>query len=295
MVFQPSTARKIIESFFKNAEMDPAERLELMQELLGVEEHPLLDVRKEGDEVVAVFWNDVLGNKVRRKGFKRTPMTKFIDYVKPYTGTQGALPFARSLKDIEFETETDYDAGLSIWGHPPHYMGFNPVGDYVVYVRPVNSGSTLDESNAAYIRRELIDTKLNETSGLVEGGDEHDDTVAYEWRAGCSITGPIDYFMVGKNAPKELIRKASKIALALKDYPVLDEDDWIGRESERVWDAWEDDYDVFERYKLYLEWDQELPEGIHKGMSREEVEKLNKDTFPLTCRLEGHLRELYAC
>jgi len=130
------------------------------------------------------------------------------------------------------------------WEHPKDYFGFSPDGDYLIASKHRES-SILEKSNYEVADKILRDAVRNES--IEYNGNEKDgqgyivrpDWV-YDWRAGHSMIGWIDYLMVRKDAPESILIAAAEIVCSLSDYPVLSDDDYSAMRYQAVEDYWED-------------------------------------------------------
>ena len=135
------------------------------------------------------------------------------------------------------------DFKLDQWTTPDSYWGFNPVGDYGVYVRNRDS-QILDNSNfeciLAYIKQFIEREKLPEPeSRFDEDGDEMPSGWVYTWSASCWAHGWREYLMLRQDAPKELVDYVTQIVDDIRNvYPIFDEDDYSERQDEAIYDFW---------------------------------------------------------
>lgn len=104
-----------------------------------------------------------------------------------------------------------------------NYMGDDKSDHYVVYAKVVREGCILSESNY---------DKIKECLEAIDSEADLDFYVSH-W-----AVGPIDYILVHEdNEP--LLREADKIAKALADYPILDEEDFSKREWQWANENWQ--------------------------------------------------------
>lgn len=156
------------------------------------------------------------------------------------------------------------------WEHPESYGGHSPQGDYVVYARNRDS-DCLSESNYAGILEalqelyetpemqaayEIVEAKErnpnHDSGGLWESQDSY--PFVYDFRAGHWACGWVEYIIVRKDSPKEILDLAESILSDLSDYPVYNEDDFSERERNYADEVWRDCYNVEERIELIKEW-----------------------------------------
>lgn len=117
---------------------------------------------------------------------------------------------------------------LRTWNTPASYFGFNPVGDYVVLTKNRDSG-LLDQSNW-----DVAVKRLN----AIEDKTENPDASVYTWVANHWACGWVEYLMVSKDAPIDIIAIAENICSEIEAYPVLDENDYSNRQSDAVSEYW---------------------------------------------------------
>lgn len=149
------------------------------------------------------------------------------------------------------------------WEHPSNYGGYSPNGDYLVAVRGRDSGALANSNYCTAFRclREVASV-FGEPAAVPRdhidygwGSEGNDATWVYDFRAGCSMTGWVEYLLVRADAPEPVLQEAAEIFCSLKDYPVLDDQDYNERltaEVERYWkslplryrfDEWERAYE----------------------------------------------------
>jgi hypothetical protein len=126
---------------------------------------------------------------------------------------------------------------MKTWETPSSYFGFNPVGDFVVYVRHRESNH-LDNSNF-----ETIKAHLEKVAAGLPEPDERADRDGFGWVYTWSAThfgyGWVEYLMIREDAPAALIEAGREVEKRLADYPVFDEDDWGDRQYKGIQDYWE--------------------------------------------------------
>lgn len=130
---------------------------------------------------------------------------------------------------------------LELWTRPSHYFGATWEGYYVFLGRNRDSDD-LTESNFE-CGLESIGGEGGEIPEGYEDSGENSRVVARERHWAC---GWIELIYIHESDTEALI-KADKIAGELKDYPVLNEDDWSEREMESANRVWRDCYDWQER------------------------------------------------
>lgn len=116
------------------------------------------------------------------------------------------------------------------WQPPADYAGFQPTGDYVILARHRDC-DLMTESNFQTAARQLQAAYLNDP-------DTDPRPPAYTWRAGCSLTGWVEYLMVTPDAPADTLQAADGILAAIAAYPCLDEDDYVTRQYEAADAYW---------------------------------------------------------
>jgi hypothetical protein len=122
-----------------------------------------------------------------------------------------------------------------VWKHPSDYGGFSPDGDYLVLSKHRES-QLIDESNW-----DTACEQLAKVAGLKEVPfvtKEAELPVVYQWRAGHWAVGWVEYLMVRKDAPDEVLKEAGEIICSLESYPILDEDDYSWRQNEAIYEYW---------------------------------------------------------
>lgn len=132
------------------------------------------------------------------------------------------------------------------WERPSHYGGYSPNGDYLVLSRGRDS-SALVNSNyfTAFKCLREVAVAFSEPPEAPRdhidygwGGEGNDNQWVYDFRAGCSLSGWIEYLLVRADAPEPVLQEAAEIFCSLCDYPVLDDTDYEERltaEVERYW------------------------------------------------------------
>lgn len=134
------------------------------------------------------------------------------------------------------------DIHMPTWKTPDSYMGFDPVGDYCLYMKTRDS-EIMTESNFACIKKDMEQfiekgDFPDPNAILDEYGEERPSDWFYTWSAGHWACGWVEYMMVRKDAPEEIIEKADEIYCAISDYPIYDENDYSERQDEAMWNYW---------------------------------------------------------
>jgi len=133
------------------------------------------------------------------------------------------------------------------WETPSSYAGFSPIGDYCVLSRHRES-HLLDESNwdaGLKILRKIEADYPEPPRGPRDhihysyGAEGQDEYWVYIWSASHCMVGWVEYMMVRADAPDEIKAAADDMLRRLKDYPILDEDDFSQREYDAVADYWQ--------------------------------------------------------
>ena len=141
------------------------------------------------------------------------------------------------------------------WTTPDSYYGFNPVGDFFIYSRNRDSDE-LDNSNYERIFEDLkkIAAELPEPieTDKFESGDIG--SWVYDFSANHWACGWVEYILIRQDAPEAILQAAGEIICGLADYPVYDESDWCGRETEAANEVWANCYDWKERIEYIREY-----------------------------------------
>jgi len=130
------------------------------------------------------------------------------------------------------------------WTTPDHYMGFDPVGDFLV-VSITRDSDTVERSNFRCALASLA-AKTDEALARLgcnaqdEGALPSRDTWVYTFRASHFLCGWVEYLMVRADAPDEVLQEAGEIICSLSEYPVLDDDDHTLLEDEEIFQHWKD-------------------------------------------------------
>tara|TARA_Y100001972_G_scaffold8925_1_gene9392 strand:- start:1333 stop:1815 length:483 start_codon:yes stop_codon:yes gene_type:complete len=111
------------------------------------------------------------------------------------------------------------------WTTPDDYAGFNPVGDYVLYSRTRDSG-LLSEVNFRELENEFDE-------------DAYQNDFVYGFRASHWACGWVDYLMISKKAPENIINEANELLNALADYPVVNEVAYSEAEYDAIVEYWD--------------------------------------------------------
>lgn len=124
------------------------------------------------------------------------------------------------------------DHELLVWEHPKDYGGFSPDGDYLIYSRTRDS-NLLENSNYECIFEDL----KNIAKPLQD--PEHEDYV-YDFRARHFTIGWVEYILVSKDAPFQVVNRAKEILCALAEYPVFNETKYSEMEYLAIAKYWGD-------------------------------------------------------
>jgi hypothetical protein len=132
---------------------------------------------------------------------------------------------------------TDYaPENLELWKTPDSWFG-EPWEGYYVFLGRHRDSDCLAESNFAI--------------ALAALGGEDGNMVAVV-REGHWLCGWIEWIAIHSRHGSAL-RAADEMAAAISDYPVLDEEDYLERESEAACKVWRDCYDERERVEYIRE------------------------------------------
>ena len=134
------------------------------------------------------------------------------------------------------------DITMPTWKSPDSYFGFDPVGDYMFYMKTRDS-EIMVESNfdrmLEDIRKFIAKNNFPEPTVIV---DKFDEELPSDWvytftasHWGCSW---VEYILVRKDAPEAIIEKADEIYHSVREYPVYDEDDYSERQDEAIYKYW---------------------------------------------------------
>jgi len=119
------------------------------------------------------------------------------------------------------------------WTTPDDYAGFNPLGDYVLYAHNRDSG-LLSEVNYKELEREFM------AMSKPYREDHAQDDLVYTFRASHWACGWVDYLMISKKAPENIINQANESLNALADYPVVDDEAFSEAEYDAILKYWDD-------------------------------------------------------
>lgn len=136
------------------------------------------------------------------------------------------------------------------WTKPKHYVGFNPVGDFVVMTQHRDSDS-VERCNFEVVQQTLRaivvarafedppEEPLYDAFPSREGAlSPRSSGWVYSFSATHCMVGWVEYLMVREDAPESLRRAAGDMLLKLDDYPVLDEDALFTIEFEEACEFW---------------------------------------------------------
>lgn len=126
--------------------------------------------------------------------------------------------------------DIDKDFNGHLWQHPGSYAGHSPSGDIVLYSR--HRGSTILE-NTNYTALMAEAAKLNKR--YVPSDFE---PFIYDFRAGCSLVGWVEYIIVKRSAPVEVLDWAYETLGALEAYPVLCDSSYSEAQYNAIVDYW---------------------------------------------------------
>jgi hypothetical protein len=124
------------------------------------------------------------------------------------------------------------------WEHPSDYGGFSPDGDYLV-LSTNRDADSVTRSNWE-CAQDLLRCQHFESSPWDDDYEERFALrpVVYDFRAGHWAVGWVEYMLVRKDAPDEVLIEVAKMLAALEDYPVLDEDHLSNLEWDEACEAW---------------------------------------------------------
>lgn len=140
------------------------------------------------------------------------------------------------------------DAKIPVWQQPSSYAGHSPNGDYVVYSRHRDSDG-LERSNYDRILEDVLDKaiELGQPAGIdVDPNDTNEKQWVYTFRASHWAVGWVEYIILRKEAPDDLVTYVGEIREKLDNYPVYDEDHYSNLEHEEAAEYWSQ-LDVKER------------------------------------------------
>lgn len=167
----------------------------------------------------------------------------------------------RALREELSKIEPVKSEGLNIllkqvWFSPEDYGGHNPRGDYLVYDRNRES-SIMENVNYNLICQEL---------GAV---DDDFTKPVYTFRAGHWAVGWVEYIIVKRDAPDEILEKAAGILHDLAQYPILNDDEYSAAQVDAVLTHWENE-DI--RGRAY--WCEQSGESLFAARRDEPTEKI---------------------
>ena len=113
------------------------------------------------------------------------------------------------------------------WKTPSCYTGFNPIGDFLI-VSKTRDSSLLEQCN--------FDEILKELEALQDPNEEN---CVYTFTASHWACGWVEYLMIDKNAPNNILQVASEIICALSDYPVFNDEKYSELQYNEVFNYWE--------------------------------------------------------
>ena len=125
------------------------------------------------------------------------------------------------------------------WERPSDYGGFSPDGDYLVFSTHRDAGSVTRSNYES--AGEALHCEPFSASPWDDDFEERfaDRPAVYDFRAGHWAVGWIEYMLVRKDAPDEVLIEAAEMLAALEDYPVLNEDHLSELEWNEACEAWE--------------------------------------------------------
>lgn len=139
------------------------------------------------------------------------------------------------------------EPALCFWRTPKCYVGYDPIGHILVEAMHRES-SILAQSNywTAWHRLHKVagipyvpPLEATAHDGPFSRFNPDDAPAVYDWQASDSMVGWIRYLMLNpKKAPPALVKEALDIEEALKQYPVLNEDDYSERRQEAMDSYW---------------------------------------------------------
>jgi hypothetical protein len=132
------------------------------------------------------------------------------------------------------------DEHIPVWEQPSSYAGHSPVGDYVV-VSQHRDSTALTRSNYTRIYADVIAKaiELGQPAGIdIDPELPNDQQWVYSFRASHWAVGWVEYVILRKAAPDDLVTYVGEIRAALDDYPVYDEDHFSNLEHEEAEEYW---------------------------------------------------------
>ena len=149
----------------------------------------------------------------------------------------------KRMKEQREKKEEYTPKNLEKWERADNYAGEDFSDYYVVYAKS-RDADTLTESNYEQIEGELKGTK-----GVIKPNFR-------DW-----ASGYVDVIMVDKNNP-EAVKKADEISGKLKEYPVLNDEDYYQRKRERAQEYWDKQYTENDKKTAYERANKPIPENI---------------------------------
>lgn len=126
-----------------------------------------------------------------------------------------------------------------LWSHPSHYAGYSPDGHIIVYSRTRDSDASLLEESNWNVMLQTLEDIHGEADSMGYHSRPEEAAALYIWRAGCSMVGWVDYLTINPDkASDELLRAADDMLSSLKDYPLLDDQDYCNLQDEAIRDHW---------------------------------------------------------
>lgn len=131
-----------------------------------------------------------------------------------------------------------------VWEYPGSYGGYSPDGDYCIYSRHRDS-SILENVNYEEIFKYLqeLQEKLEEAFVCMGKDPYPDEEDARSWvhdfRAGHWGVGWVEYIIVRKDAPYEILKAAGEVYCAISEYPVFNESAYSDKCYEEINEHWE--------------------------------------------------------
>lgn len=130
------------------------------------------------------------------------------------------------------------------WATPQNYVGFSPVGDYLIAARHRDS-DLVTRSNWHCLARDFGAVDWSPSRDLylcneAPHGIEWDSRpCVYTWRARHFAVGWIEYMMLRADASSDVLTRAADVLRRLDEYPIYSEDHWSELEYTEACELWE--------------------------------------------------------
>ena len=135
---------------------------------------------------------------------------------------------------------------MPVWKTPDSYFGYNPVGDFVLYSRHRDSELMVEsnwdclQESLNKIIKTLPEPNIRTQKDYYGEDEELPSGWMYSWEASHWAVGWVQYLMIRHDAPEVLIEAADEMYNALRDYPILDEEDYSERQDNAIYKYWQD-------------------------------------------------------